>query len=94
KACDDAGKARIETIPGKDYILLPIWLDDLLFSHNLKDSPNAGFKPSREEEKKDAKDPRNESGNPTEWKNSEVPSTEEPRINQRRKNQPILDYKS
>ncbi|GJX44363.1 retrovirus-related pol polyprotein from transposon TNT 1-94, partial [Tanacetum coccineum] len=23
KACDDAGKARIETVPGKDYILLP-----------------------------------------------------------------------
>ncbi|GJZ88572.1 putative ribonuclease H-like domain-containing protein [Tanacetum coccineum] len=23
KACDDAGKARMETIPGKDYILLP-----------------------------------------------------------------------
>ncbi|GJQ89446.1 ribonuclease H-like domain-containing protein [Tanacetum coccineum] len=26
KACDDAGKARMETVPGKDYILLP--LDD------------------------------------------------------------------
>ncbi|GJT93360.1 retrovirus-related pol polyprotein from transposon TNT 1-94 [Tanacetum coccineum] len=24
KACDDAGKARMETIPGKDYILLPM----------------------------------------------------------------------
>ncbi|GJR14480.1 putative ribonuclease H-like domain-containing protein [Tanacetum coccineum] len=23
KACDDAGKARMETVPGKDYILLP-----------------------------------------------------------------------
>ncbi|GKG52366.1 hypothetical protein Tco_0547241, partial [Tanacetum coccineum] len=23
KACDDAGKARTEIIPGKDYILLP-----------------------------------------------------------------------
>ncbi|GJR43606.1 ribonuclease H-like domain-containing protein [Tanacetum coccineum] len=69
KACDDAGKARIETIPGKDYILLPIWLDDLLFSHNLKDSPNAGFpQTSGEEEKKDAEDPGNESGNPTEGK--------------------------
>ncbi|GJX55408.1 putative ribonuclease H-like domain-containing protein, partial [Tanacetum coccineum] len=47
-----------------------------------KDSPNAGFKPSGEEEKKDAKDPGNESGNPTKGKDSEVPSIEEPRINQ------------
>ncbi|GJT05247.1 putative ribonuclease H-like domain-containing protein, partial [Tanacetum coccineum] len=47
-----------------------------------KSSPDAVFKPSREEEKKDAEDPGNESGNPTEGKDSEVPSTEEPRINQ------------
>ncbi|GJS22139.1 putative ribonuclease H-like domain-containing protein [Tanacetum coccineum] len=45
-------------------------------------SPDAGFKPSGEEEKKDAEDPGNASGNPTERKDSEVPSTEEPRINQ------------
>ncbi|GJY73815.1 putative ribonuclease H-like domain-containing protein [Tanacetum coccineum] len=50
KACDDAGKARMET-----------------------DSPDAGFKPSGEEEKKDAKDL---------GKDSEIPSIEEPRINQ------------
>ncbi|GKF67092.1 hypothetical protein Tco_0193609, partial [Tanacetum coccineum] len=31
---------------------------------------------------KDAKDPGNESGNPTEEKDNEVPSLEEPRINQ------------
>ncbi|GJY94295.1 putative ribonuclease H-like domain-containing protein [Tanacetum coccineum] len=68
KACDDAGKARMETLPGKDYILLPMWPTDPLFSQNLKDSPDAGFKPSGEEEKKDAKDPGNESGNPTEGK--------------------------
>ncbi|GJX97524.1 putative ribonuclease H-like domain-containing protein [Tanacetum coccineum] len=49
---------------------------------NSNDSPNAGFKPSSEEENKDAKDPMNESGNLTEGKDSEVPSTEEPRINQ------------
>ncbi|GJS01045.1 putative ribonuclease H-like domain-containing protein [Tanacetum coccineum] len=46
------------------------------------DSPDARFKPSREEEKKDAEDPGNASGNPPEGKDSEVPSTEEPRINQ------------
>ncbi|GJY20572.1 putative ribonuclease H-like domain-containing protein, partial [Tanacetum coccineum] len=38
------------------------------------DSPDIGLKPSGEEEKKDAKDPKNEE--------SEVPCTEEPRINQ------------
>ncbi|GJY72865.1 putative ribonuclease H-like domain-containing protein [Tanacetum coccineum] len=43
----------------------------------------AGFQTIRaSEEKKDVKDPGNESGNPTEGKDSEVPSTEEPRINQ------------
>ncbi|GJU74809.1 putative ribonuclease H-like domain-containing protein [Tanacetum coccineum] len=39
-----------------------------------KDSPDAGFKPSREEEKKDAEHLENE--------DSEVPNTEEPRVNQ------------
>ncbi|GKA92654.1 ribonuclease H-like domain-containing protein [Tanacetum coccineum] len=82
KACDNASKARIETIPDKDYILLPLSIQDLPFSSSLKDSPDAGFKPSREEEKKDAKDPRNESGNLTEGKDSKFSSTKEPRINQ------------
>ncbi|GKF19016.1 hypothetical protein Tco_0067654, partial [Tanacetum coccineum] len=44
KACDDAGKARMETLPGKDYILLPIWPVDPLFSQNSKESPDARFK--------------------------------------------------
>ncbi|GKB33807.1 putative ribonuclease H-like domain-containing protein, partial [Tanacetum coccineum] len=74
KACDNVGKARMETVPGKDYILLPVWPADPLFSQSSKDSPNVGFKPSREEEKKDTKDPKNE--------DSEVPSTEESRVNQ------------
>ncbi|GJS24769.1 putative ribonuclease H-like domain-containing protein [Tanacetum coccineum] len=68
KACDDAGKARMETVPDKDYILLPMWPADPLFSQNSKDSPDARFKPSGEEEKKDAEDPGNKSGNPTEGK--------------------------
>ncbi|GJZ85774.1 hypothetical protein Tco_0651113 [Tanacetum coccineum] len=67
KACDDARKARIETVPGKDYILLPFLTQDLSFSSSLKDSPDPGFKPSGEEEKKE---------------DSEVPNTEEPRFNQ------------
>ncbi|GJX54708.1 putative ribonuclease H-like domain-containing protein, partial [Tanacetum coccineum] len=82
KACDDAGKARVEIVPGKDYILLPLWTQDPPFSYSPKDSPNARFKPSGEEEKKDAEDPGNESGNTPEGKDSEVPSIEEPRINQ------------
>ncbi|GJW69372.1 ribonuclease H-like domain-containing protein [Tanacetum coccineum] len=82
KACDNACKARMETIPGKDYILLPLSIQEPPFSSSSKDSPDAGFKPSGEEEKKDAKDPGNESGNPTEGKDSEVSSIEEPRINQ------------
>ncbi|GKB31563.1 putative ribonuclease H-like domain-containing protein [Tanacetum coccineum] len=45
KACDDAGKARVETIPGKEYILLPLCSQDPQFSSSLKDSPDAGFKP-------------------------------------------------
>ncbi|GKG43180.1 hypothetical protein Tco_0479864, partial [Tanacetum coccineum] len=36
KACDDVGKARRETIPGKDYILLPLWPVDLPFSQNVR----------------------------------------------------------
>ncbi|GJY06964.1 putative ribonuclease H-like domain-containing protein [Tanacetum coccineum] len=74
KACNDAGKVRMETVLGKDYILLPMWPADLLFSQDSKSSPDAGFKPIGEEEKKDVEDPGNE--------DSEVPSIEEPRINQ------------
>ncbi|GJQ99740.1 ribonuclease H-like domain-containing protein [Tanacetum coccineum] len=53
KACDDVGKARVETIPGKNYILLPLWPQDPQFSSSSKDSPDARFKLSGEEEKKE-----------------------------------------
>ncbi|GKE60359.1 putative ribonuclease H-like domain-containing protein [Tanacetum coccineum] len=82
KACDNAGKARMEIIPGKDYILLPLSIEDPPFSSSSKDSLDVGFKPPGEEEKKDAEDLGNESGNPIEGKDSEVSSTKEPRINQ------------
>ncbi|GJV98884.1 ribonuclease H-like domain-containing protein [Tanacetum coccineum] len=52
KACDDAGKARIETVPGKDYIMLPLWPTDPLFSQNSKSSPDVEFKSSSDGEKK------------------------------------------
>ncbi|GKF87439.1 hypothetical protein Tco_0258316, partial [Tanacetum coccineum] len=53
KACDDAGKAKIETIPGKDYILLPLWHADPLLSQSSKSSPDTRFKPSGDDEKSD-----------------------------------------
>ncbi|GJX73900.1 ribonuclease H-like domain-containing protein [Tanacetum coccineum] len=74
KACENAGKARVETVPGKDYILLPFLTQDLPFSSSLKDSPDAGFKLSGEEEKKDVEHLENE--------DSEVPNTKDPRVNQ------------
>ncbi|GJV61995.1 hypothetical protein Tco_1468095 [Tanacetum coccineum] len=67
-------KLGMETVPGKDYIILPMWPANPLFSQDSKSSPNTRFKASREKEKKDAEDPGNE--------DSEVPSTEEPRVNQ------------
>nr|GEV48791.1 putative ribonuclease H-like domain-containing protein [Tanacetum cinerariifolium] len=72
------GKARIETIPDKDYILLPLWTQDLLLSSSSRDSPGDGFKPLGEEEKKDAKDLGN--------KDNEDPITKEPRVNQEKDN--------
>ncbi|GJY73254.1 ribonuclease H-like domain-containing protein [Tanacetum coccineum] len=76
KACD------MEKITGKDYILLPLSIQDLSFSSSSKDSPDAVFKSLGEEEKKDAEDPGNKSGNPTKRKDSEDLSTEEPNFNQ------------
>ncbi|GKB92217.1 putative ribonuclease H-like domain-containing protein, partial [Tanacetum coccineum] len=71
---NDAGKARRETVPGKDYILLLLWPADLLLSQILKSSPDAGLKPSRDNEKKVTEEPRNEGGDPSN-KNDSVNST-------------------
>ncbi|GJU81480.1 putative ribonuclease H-like domain-containing protein [Tanacetum coccineum] len=68
KACENTGKARVETLPGKDYLLLPLWTQDSPFSSD------AEFKPSGEEEKKDAKVSRNE--------DSKAPSTKVQSVNQ------------
>ncbi|GJS91200.1 putative ribonuclease H-like domain-containing protein [Tanacetum coccineum] len=62
KACDDAGKARMETVPSKDYILLPLWIVDLPFSQSSKSSPDAGFKPSGDDEKKVTEEPGKKGG--------------------------------
>ncbi|GJY59093.1 putative ribonuclease H-like domain-containing protein [Tanacetum coccineum] len=65
----------------------PNWLfdiDALINSMNYKPvvAGNQSNGNTGEEEKKDAEDLGNESGNPTEGKDSEVPSTEESRVNQ------------
>ncbi|GJX71423.1 putative ribonuclease H-like domain-containing protein [Tanacetum coccineum] len=70
----DAGQDGKKIVPDQKYILLPLLTSDPLLSKSSKDSPDAGFKPSGEEEKIDSEHPENE--------DSEVPNTEEPRINQ------------
>ncbi|GKE94791.1 ribonuclease H-like domain-containing protein [Tanacetum coccineum] len=67
-------KARMETVPNKDYIMLPLWPADLPFSQNSKSSPNAGFKPSEDNEKKVTEEPRKKGGDPSN-KNDSVNST-------------------
>ncbi|GKA21879.1 putative ribonuclease H-like domain-containing protein [Tanacetum coccineum] len=56
------GKARMETVPGKDYILLPLWTADPPISQSSKSSPAAGFKLSRDDEKKVTEEPGKEGG--------------------------------
>ncbi|GJS75551.1 ribonuclease H-like domain-containing protein [Tanacetum coccineum] len=62
KACDDVGKARMETVLGKYYILLPLWNADPPLSQNSKSSPDAGFKSLGDDEKKVTEEPRKEGG--------------------------------
>ncbi|GKF25406.1 hypothetical protein Tco_0081300, partial [Tanacetum coccineum] len=75
KACDDACKARMETVPGKDYILLPLWNIDSPFSQSLKSSPDSGFKPSGNDEKKVTEGPRKENKCDDQEKEDNVNST-------------------
>nr|GEX02652.1 hypothetical protein [Tanacetum cinerariifolium] len=51
KASDNAGQARKETEPVKDYILLPLWIVDPSFFHDPKSSHDDGFKPSSDDGK-------------------------------------------
>ncbi|GJY70265.1 ribonuclease H-like domain-containing protein [Tanacetum coccineum] len=71
---DHLGQAGKKIIPDQEYILLPLLTSDPSLSKSSKDFPDAGFKPSGEEEKMDAEHPKNE--------DSKVPNTEEPRVNQ------------
>ncbi|GKA44646.1 putative ribonuclease H-like domain-containing protein [Tanacetum coccineum] len=52
KASDNAGQARKETEPVKDYILLPLWTADLPYSQDPKSSHDDGSKPSSDDGKK------------------------------------------
>ncbi|GJX95182.1 retrovirus-related pol polyprotein from transposon TNT 1-94 [Tanacetum coccineum] len=69
KACDDAGKARMKTVPGKEYILLSLWPADLPFSQNSKSSLDAG-----DNEKKVIEELGKEGGDPSN-KNDSVNNT-------------------
>ncbi|GKB01661.1 putative ribonuclease H-like domain-containing protein [Tanacetum coccineum] len=64
----DAGQAGKKIVHDQEYILLPLLTSDPSLSKSLKDSPDAGFKPSGEEEKMDAGHLENE--------DSEVPNTD------------------
>ncbi|GKD81727.1 ribonuclease H-like domain-containing protein, partial [Tanacetum coccineum] len=56
----DAGQAGKKTVSSQEYILLPLLTSNQSLSKGSKDSPDDGFKPSWEEEKKDSEDPGNE----------------------------------
>ncbi|GJZ82611.1 retrovirus-related pol polyprotein from transposon TNT 1-94 [Tanacetum coccineum] len=58
KASDNAGQARKETEPIKDYILLPLWTANQPYSLDPKSSQDDGTKPSSDDGKKVDKDPR------------------------------------
>ncbi|GKB78302.1 putative ribonuclease H-like domain-containing protein [Tanacetum coccineum] len=70
----DAGQDGKKIVPDQKYILLPLLISDPSLSKSSKDSPDTGFKPSREEEKIDSEHQDNE--------DCEVSNTKEPRVNQ------------
>nr|GEX02957.1 hypothetical protein [Tanacetum cinerariifolium] len=52
KLCDNAGQARKDKEPVKDYILLPLWTANPPFSQDPKSSQDDGFQPSSDSGKK------------------------------------------
>ncbi|GJY70754.1 putative ribonuclease H-like domain-containing protein [Tanacetum coccineum] len=75
KASDNAGQARKETEPVKNYILLPLWTADPPFSQDPKSSHDDGSKPSSDNGKKVDEDPRKESECNDQEKEDNVNST-------------------
>ncbi|GJX66478.1 retrovirus-related pol polyprotein from transposon TNT 1-94 [Tanacetum coccineum] len=61
KASDNAGQARKETEPVKNYILLPLWPADPPYSQDPKSSQDDGSKPSSDDGKKVDEDSRKDS---------------------------------
>ncbi|GKG50964.1 hypothetical protein Tco_0539088, partial [Tanacetum coccineum] len=59
----------------KDYILLPLWTVDPLFSQSLKSTPDAGFKPLGDDGKKVDENPREDSEGIDQKKEEYVNST-------------------
>ncbi|GJY93262.1 putative ribonuclease H-like domain-containing protein [Tanacetum coccineum] len=75
KASDNAGQARKETEPVKDYILLPLWTADPPYSQDPKSSHDDGSKPSSDDGKKVNEDPRKDSECNDQEKEDNVNST-------------------
>ncbi|GJV70588.1 putative ribonuclease H-like domain-containing protein [Tanacetum coccineum] len=70
----DAGQDGKKMVPDQKYILLPLLTSNPSLSKSSKDSPDATFKPSGDEEKIDSEHQENE--------DSEVLNTEDTRVNQ------------
>ncbi|GJW80026.1 uncharacterized mitochondrial protein-like protein [Tanacetum coccineum] len=75
KASDNAGQARKETEPVKDYILLPLWTTDPPYSQDPKSSHDDGSKPSSDDGKKIDEDPRKDSECKDQEKEDNINST-------------------
>ncbi|GKF83155.1 hypothetical protein Tco_0244811, partial [Tanacetum coccineum] len=80
KACDDAGKARIEIVPSKDYIMILLWTNDPPFSQSSKSSQDDGSKPLSDDEKNVDEDPRKDSESIDQEKDDNVNSTNIPAL--------------
>ncbi|GKF99616.1 hypothetical protein Tco_0301307, partial [Tanacetum coccineum] len=75
KESDNAGQARKEIEPIKDYILLPLWTTDPPYSQDPKSSHDDGSKPSSEDGKKVDEDPKKDSNCKDQEKEDNVNST-------------------
>ncbi|GJS84429.1 putative ribonuclease H-like domain-containing protein [Tanacetum coccineum] len=75
KASDNAGQARKETEPVKDYILLPLWTADSTYTKIKGVSHDDGSKPSSDDGKKVDEDPRKDSECNDQEKEDNVNST-------------------
>nr|GEU53663.1 uncharacterized mitochondrial protein AtMg00810-like [Tanacetum cinerariifolium] len=75
KASDNAGQARKETEPIKDYILLPLWTVNLPFSQDPNSSHDDGSKPSSNDGNKVDEDPRKDNECNDQEKEDNVNST-------------------